>query len=285
MNASAKLRVKPRVKVVAFLGGGRITAALVAGLRCSGYFGAIVVHDRHPEKLQKLRREFGVIAEGDLQSAVASARLLLIAVRPASMIELLEAIGKLRRQTIVVSLAAGILLAELRGKLGPLAKWVRAMPSPTCRTGLGLTALAFDRATPARARKQVRRFFARVGAVLEIPERQFDAFTVTYSASQGYHALATLSSAAMRLGLDRATALTAASHALGDAILSWRVGESSLNDLLKEAATPGGIAATVTATMDAAGYPRIVEHALLAGMARARLRRPAKKGHPAIRGW
>jgi pyrroline-5-carboxylate reductase len=282
VNASAKLRVKPSVKAIVFLGGGRITTALVAGLRRSGYRAAIVVHDRHPGKVQKLRREFGVIAEGDLRRAVASAGTLLIAVRPASVSDLLEAIGKLRKQTIVVSLAAGILLAEVRGQLGPLAKWVRAMPSPTCRTGLGLTALAFDRGTPARARKQARRFFARVGAVLEIPERQFDAFTVAYSASHGYHALATLLSAAMRLGLDRATALTAASHALGDAILSWRLGESSLNDLRKEAATPGGIAATVVATMDAAGYPRIVEHALLAGMARARLR-PDKKGQPATR--
>jgi pyrroline-5-carboxylate reductase len=44
----------------------------------------------------------------------------------------------------------------------------------------------------------------------------------------------------------------------------------SLNRLLQEAATPGGIAATVLASMEDAGYERIVERGLRAGMARAR---------------
>ena len=266
MSAPAKARAKG----IVFLGGGRITSALLAGLQLSGYRRALVVHDRHPEKLRRLQREFGVIADGDLHRAVASARLLLIAVRPTSVSALLSTIGKLRRRTIVVSLAAGIPLARLRARLGPSALWARAMPSPTSRTGCGLTALAFDRGMPRRQREEVRKLFARVGAVLEIPEEQFDAFTVTYSASHGYHALDVLANAAVKLGLDRKTALTAAAHALGDAILSWRDGNIPLQRLLEEAATPGGIAATVMAKMDAAGYRRIVHRALRAGIARAR---------------
>ena len=65
--------------------------------------------------------------------------------------------------------------------------------------------------------------FEKVGTVLEIPESKFDAFTVTYSSSHGYHALAALAAASLRkLGLSRKTALTAAAHALADGILSWR---------------------------------------------------------------
>ena len=56
--------------------------------------------------------------------------------------------------------------------------------------------------------------FALVGAVLEIPENQFDAFTVTFSSSHGYHALATLIDAAEAVGLDRKSARVAATHAL-----------------------------------------------------------------------
>lgn len=255
---------------IVFLGGGRITSALVAGLRRSGYRGAVVVHDRHPEKLRRLQHEFGVTAEKDLQRAVASARVLLIAVRPAAIRGLLADIGRLRQRTIVVSLAAGIPLGKLRTQLGRLALWTRAMPSPVCRSGRGLTAVSFDRGTPKRARNQVRKFFARVGAVLEIPEKQFDVFTVTYSASHGYHALAALAGAAARLGLNRKTALTAAAHALGDAILSWREGKVALNTLLEEATTPGGTASATMAAMNAAGYPRIVERALRVGIRRAR---------------
>ena len=114
------------------------------------------------------------------------------------------------------------------------------MPSPVARSGRGLTALTFDRDFPAGARREVRDFFARVGTVLEIPESKFDAFTVTYSSSHGYHALAALAEAAEKLGLDRKTAMIAAAHALADGILAWRERSISLDDLLREAATPGG---------------------------------------------
>ena len=107
----------------------------------------------------------------------------------------------------------------MRAALGPNVRWVRAMPSPACRNGHGLTALAFDHNFPAAAKREVKSLFAKVGPVLEIPERKFDAFTVTYSCSHGYHALATLAGEAEKLGLDRQTALTAAAHALADGIV------------------------------------------------------------------
>jgi pyrroline-5-carboxylate reductase len=119
-------------------------------------------------------------------------------------------------------------------------------------------------------RKRVRNFFSQVGPVVELPESKFDAFTATYSVSHGYHAVATLARAAERLGLDRRTALTAAAHALSAGVVAWRESGSSLQELLHEAATPGGIAATVMNTMDSGGYAKIVQRALRAGVTRAR---------------
>jgi pyrroline-5-carboxylate reductase len=116
----------------------------------------------------------------------------------------------------------------------------------------------------------VNAFFGEVGQVIELPESRYDAFTVTYSCSHGYHALATLARAAESVGLDRKTALVAAAHALGDGILSWREGNISLPDLLREAATPGGIAATTMSAMDDAGYQRAVERGVRSGLARTR---------------
>ncbi|HZQ21999.1 MAG TPA: NAD(P)-binding domain-containing protein [Terriglobales bacterium] len=257
------------MKATVFLGGGRITTALLAGLRLAGYDKPIVVHDRNPGKLRQLRRQYRVVTELNLPRAVAQAGVLILAVRPDSVSDvLLDLRDKIKVLVVGVSLAAGIPLAQLRKKL-PIS-WVRAMPSPVCRSGRGLTALTFANDYPAASRKQVREFFRRVGAVLEIPESRFDAFTVTYSSSHGYHALATLSSAAQKLGLDRKTALAAAAHALADGILSWREGGLSLEELLQEAVTPGGIAAAVTSTMDRRNYRQAVEAGLRAGLARAR---------------
>jgi pyrroline-5-carboxylate reductase len=258
------------VKATVFLGGGRITAALVAGLRLARYDKPIIVHDRHPGKLRQLKKQYGAAVEPDLYRAVERAGLLIIAVRPDSVSDLLKEIGKINRPLSLVSLAAGIPLSKLRVRLRSPARWVRAMPSPVCRTARGLTALTFDRTFSRNARREVRGLFEKLGTVLEIPESQFDAFTVTYSSSHGYHALATLAASAQRLGLDRKIALTAAAHALADGILSWREGRIPLDRLLYEAATPGGIAATTMNAMDSSGYVRIIQRGLRAGMARAR---------------
>ena len=262
------------MKAVVFLGGGRITGALVAGLRRAKYKTRIVVHDRNPRKLRALQQEFGIMAEPDLERAAAQAHLLLLAVRPDSVADLLTAVYRYlprragRHPVIACSLAAGIPLARLRARL-PVA-WARAMPSPACRSGNGLTAVTFPKGFPARARKEVVEFFRQVGPVLPIPESRFDVFTATYSCSHGYQTLSTLADAATKLGLDRKTALVAAAHALADGIVAWREGNVPLAKLLREAATPGGIAAAVTAAMEAAGHARIVERGLRAGVARAR---------------
>jgi pyrroline-5-carboxylate reductase len=258
------------VKSTVFLGGGRITSALIAGLQLAKYKTPIVVHDRHLQKLRDLKRRHGVSTEPDLQNALSQAGLLVIAVRPSSVNELLQEIGKIRRPLTAVSLAAGIPLARLQKNLGPPVRWARAMPSPVCRNAHGLTAITISRGMSARERTLVRKLFSSVGAVLEIAESQFDAFTVTYSSSHGYHALAALAKAGQRIGLDRKCALTAAAHALADGITFWRQSSTPVEDLMQEAQTPGGIAAAVIRAMDQGGYPRLVQKALRSGLARAR---------------
>ena len=268
------------MKPTVFLGGGRITSALLAGLGLAKYKAPVIVHDRNPHKLRALKKEFGVSTEPELLPAVAQAKLLIIAVRPGDVERLLHTLQEARTSAnfVACSLAAGIPLANLQKMLGPPVHWVRAMPSPVARSGCGLTALTFPPRSSRADRALVRNFFAQVGEVVEIPEKRFDAFTVTYSASHGYHALTALTRAARNLGLEGKIASAAAAHALGDAIVAWREGEESLDSVLREAATPGGIAATVMNSLDKAGYRRIILRALQAGAARARQNAKAARG-------
>jgi pyrroline-5-carboxylate reductase len=260
-------------KATVFLGGGRITGALIASLRLAGYDGRIIVHDHNPGRLRALRREFRIEAAGDLKSAVAQADMLIVAVRPLSVAEMLDEVarsGAVSNPILAVSLAAGIPIQRLRAGLGPPVHWARAMPSPVCRIGRGLTAVAFDRQVPKRGRDRVRKFFAQVGPVMEISEDRFNIFTATFSPSHGYHALAALAKAAQSAGLGRGQALTAAAHALADSIFYWRQSGEDLDVLLEEAATPGGTAAATMAAMDDAGYARAVASGLKAGVERGR---------------
>lgn len=262
---------RSRNKPILFLGGGRITGALCAGLRLAGDRRPIAVFDRHPEKVRGLRRESGVEIVCDLEVAVESAQMVIVAVRPGSVKEILAEVAAsgANRPGLWVSLAAGIPLSNLRRWL-PLVRWVRVMPSPVCRIGRGLNPVSFGRNVSAREQRQVRALFAQVGLTFEIPESQMDAITATHSSTHGYHALAALAKEAHRAGLDEKTSLIAAAHALGDGILYWRESGLSLDELLQEAATPGGIAAATMEAMDRAGYGRAVGKGLAAGIARAR---------------
>jgi pyrroline-5-carboxylate reductase len=260
------------MKATVFLGGGHITGALAAGLRLAGFSGEIVVYDRNPSKLRALRRESRVEIARDLKSAVERAGMLVIAVRPASVMGVLGEVAAcgVAAPKLSVSLAAGIPLQNLRAWLGPPVHWARAMPSPVCRIAKGLTPVSFARSVTAAERARVRQFFAHVGPVLDLPERQLDAITAAHSPTHGYHALATLAKAAQDAGLDRATALTASAHALSDGIVYWRESGQPLEELLREAATPGGVAAATMSAMDAAGYQRVVQAGIGAGVKQGR---------------
>jgi pyrroline-5-carboxylate reductase len=264
---------KTKVRLVTvFLGGGRITGALVAGLRLAGDGRAIIVYDRHPEKLRTLRRESRVEMPRDLKSSVELAEVLIVAVRPSSVKEMLMEVAACgaRPPKLCVSLAAGIPFRNLQRWLGAPVRWARAMPSPVCRIGRGFTPVCFDRGVTKRNRALVRRMFEQVGLVLEISEAQMDAMTSTSSPTHGYHALKMLAEAARSAGLDAKMALTAAAHALSDGIEYWRESGEKLEDLLAEAATPGGIAAATMAAMDRTGYPRAVARGIRAGIEQAR---------------
>jgi pyrroline-5-carboxylate reductase len=262
------------MSTVVFLGGGRITSAMLAGLRLAKTRHRLIVHDRNPGKLRDLKKRYAVAVEPDLNSAVKQADMLIVAVRPSSVREVLRAIrnptGNMDRPLVAVSVAAGVPLGVLSKLLGPPVQWARAMPSPLCRSGRGLTAVTFPRILPRADRKRFQSLFAAVGQVIEIPESKFDAFTVIYSCSHGYHALATLARAGQAVGLDRNTALLASAHALADGIIAWRDGRDSLESLLEEAVTPGGIAAATATATDSAGYGRAVRQGVAAGLRRAR---------------
>jgi pyrroline-5-carboxylate reductase len=259
-------------KAVVFLGGGRITGALAAGLRLTGDEREIVVYDRHPEKLRALQRESRVEIARDLRSALDRAEMVIVAVRPGSVRELLGEVAACGAHPprLCVSLAAGIPLQSLCAWLGPPVRWARAMPSPVCRVGRGLTPVCFDRGVRKAERAYSRDFFSRVGQVIDLPEAHFDAITAAHSPTHGYHAVATLAKVAEDTGLDRKIALIAAAHALGEGIAYWRQSGTTLDELLEEAATPGGIAAATMAAMDKSGYARVVSNGLKAGVRQAR---------------
>src|ERR1019366_9499118 len=157
---SNSTRRRGGMSTIVFLGGGRITSAMLAGLRLGKSRHRLVVHDRNPGKLRDLKKRYAVAVEPDLLNAVQQADMLIVAVRPSSVRELLGMFGKVNRRSLAVSLAAGVPLRVLSQAVGPPVRWARAMPSPVCRSGRGLTAVSFPRSLPRVDRRRVQDLFS-----------------------------------------------------------------------------------------------------------------------------
>src|SRR5229473_7501994 len=108
-----------RMKATVFLGAGRITSALVAGLHLAGYTRPIVVYDRNQQKLLALGRALPIDPVHDLATAVERAEMLIVAVQPASVADLLDEVARcgFTPPALAVSLAAGVPLRNLRTRL------------------------------------------------------------------------------------------------------------------------------------------------------------------------
>src|SRR5260370_39652590 len=72
------------MSTVVFLGGGRITSAMLAGLRLAKTGHCLIVHDRNPSKLRDLKKRYAVAVEPDLNSAVKQAEALIRPGAPSS---------------------------------------------------------------------------------------------------------------------------------------------------------------------------------------------------------
>src|SRR5580704_11234908 len=91
----------------------RMTSAMLAGLRLAKTKHHLVIHDRNPGKLRELKRRYAVAVEPDLNKAVMQAEVLIVAVRPSSIRELLRSIGTTKNTRLAISLAAGVPLRAL----------------------------------------------------------------------------------------------------------------------------------------------------------------------------
>jgi len=127
---------------IAFIGGGHMSTSLVGGLLARGLApGDITVADPVPAQLARLGDRFGVRTSADNVRAVRDADLVVLAVKPQDMAAAARAIADeiAARRPIVVSIAAGIRLANLGAWLGLDVPLVRTMPNRPALIGAGIT--------------------------------------------------------------------------------------------------------------------------------------------------
>jgi pyrroline-5-carboxylate reductase len=169
---------------IAMLGAGSMARAILAGLLAPHVRvdGAIRVTNRSAENAASFANEPRVQAwatalepEANL-AAVQGAQIVLLAVKPAMVPDLLDEISPaLAEGAIVVSVAAGVTTTTMEAHLPSHVSVIRTMPNTPSKVGLGVTGIAAgSRSTPAQL-DLICSMFSTVGEVIVLPEDKIDA--------------------------------------------------------------------------------------------------------------
>jgi len=258
---------------IAFIGGGHMSSALVGGLRARGAAPQhIIVSDPVPAQRARLQFDFGVRVTADNAEAVRDADLVVLAVKPQQMAEAAQGIAAelAARSRTVVSVAAGIRLANLRHWLGDGVPLVRTMPNRPALIGAGITAAYADAGVGPGERAAVESVLSAAGALVWLEdESQMDAVTALSGSGPAYFFLLieALEDAGVALGLPRATARQLAVHtALGSGRMAAE-GTDAPATLREQVTSRGGTTAAALAVLEGAGL-RATFGAALAAAAR-----------------
>ena len=258
----------PRLVVV---GGGKMGAALLAGLLSSGWAKAeelLVV-----EAMASRRDELAVDHPGLGVAAGVAGRAggAVVAVKPGDVEAACRALAGAGVHR-VLSIAAGVPLAKLESWLGPGAAVIRAMPNTPALVGCGAAAIAPGSAATEADLAWAEEILGAVGKVERVAEPLLDAVTGLSGSGPAYVFLVAeaMIEAGVAVGLPRAVSETLTVQTiLGSARLLAESGERP--ESLRAAVTsPGGTTAAGLAALEKRAVRSAVMEAVHAATQRSK---------------
>ena len=174
-------------KKIAIIGGGNLGTAIAEGLISSGEVlpAALTVTRRRVEMLQKLKN-LGIHVSSDNLKAVQDANLVILAVKPYQIMEILRQIKPvLRADKVLISLVAGIDLKEITEVTGNGIPVFRAMPNTAIAIRESMTLISTNGGDEG-SKKLVVELFEKMGKTALIPDELMAASTVLASCGIAY---------------------------------------------------------------------------------------------------
>lgn len=233
------------MKTVAFIGSGNMGGALIrAACRALGP-GEVVIADACPERAAALAAELGCTAAEDNGAAADQARCCFLCVKPQVLHTVAADLADHLRGKTVVSIAAGVQIATIKGYLGSAAEAVtllRVMPNTCAAIGQGMLALTGGAEVPEEAFRLVEDILRCAGRVERLSEGLMDQFTAVAGCGPAfvYPFIEALADGGVMAGLPRAQAQTwAAQTVLGAAAMVLETGKHP-GVLKDEVCSPGG---------------------------------------------
>jgi len=192
-----------------FIGGGNMAAAIIGGLIRTGFEAKnIQVAEPVAERRAWLAKEFGIGVEESAADCL-QADVLVLAVKPQQLKEVLTPLPALRETQLVLSIAAGVRALDISRWLACHKAVARAMPNTPALVGEGATGLFGLPGVTDTQRSWASRVMEAVGMVVWVDEESLiDAVTAISGSGPAYvfYFIEALERAGIDLGLPPETA-------------------------------------------------------------------------------
>ena len=242
---------------IGVIGAGVMGQTLIKGMLganlipVENIFAAVHSH----KSKERVARELDIDVEaGYPKEWIAQTDIYLICTKPHRVPGILENLGKsgrLKRDALIISIAAGITITKMEEYLPDMAV-VRAMPNTPCRIGAGATVISPGIHSDERHMKLAGRIFSSVGMCVELEERHLDAVTAVSGSGPAYIYLImeSLADGAVKVGLPRDVAFQLVSQTMmGAALMLQQTGRHPAV-LKDEVTTPSGCTISALLTME-----------------------------------
>ena len=251
-------------RIITTIGAGNMAFSLLSGLLRAGMPAAnLRASDVVPAQLERLSA-LGVQTFADNAAAIAGADIILLAVKPQVLQQVLRAMPVQPGQ-LVISIAAGIPLHTLHAGTGPDQPIVRCMPNTPALVGAGITALFANTRVTAVMREQAEALLQSVGKTLWLEsEPLLDAVTAVSGSGPAYffYLMESMIRAGLELGLDPEVAATLTVETAWGAALLARDSQTPPATLRTNVTSPGGTTARALDIMNDAGVGDAIVRAL-----------------------
>ena len=240
---------------IGVIGTGNMGLALMDAFRTSPEH-TMVAYNRGQEKLQAVCSRTGALAAASEVEAVKDCDLILLAVKPAVMPEVLEKIAPVvKKEQMIVSIAVGLTLESYADILGRDKKIVRAMPNTPAAVQAGMTAFCFGEQVEAEEQKRILDLFSLAGGTAVLPEHLMNAVSALTGSSPAfaYMFIEAMADGGCYAGIPRDQAYTLAAQAvLGAAKMVLETGKHPAQ-LKDEVCSPGGTTIRAVAALEQGG--------------------------------
>lgn len=258
---------------IAFIGGGNMAEALIAGLLQAGHPAQnLWTADVSRQRLDYLQKSYGVHILPTNEEAASKSDVLVLAVKPQQMGKAVKGLGgHLKADATLISIAAGVAVKTLKSLLGEEAHLVRVMPNMPCLLGAGMSVLFSEAGEEHRNRAEY--VLSSSGQTAWVDnEDMLHAVTAVSGSGPAYFFLLAevMQAAAVSLGIPQELAGRLSSQtALGAGRMLAESGRSAA-ELRHQVTSPGGTTQAALEVMFEAGIPDHVRAAIVVAAKRSR---------------